>query len=189
MCSHLDFDRILVTLTVQLDEWERNATDRPMSMFLIRTIDGILHVASRLESRMYTGIRRFSVLYLGVASSVLLISGVVPLLLWEEEIVSYAEAVAWCSQRRKETIGQERLFFDHSMTNQLGLAFGLSAGAMVTSLVVNVAWLYRSPHDASLNTASRSLDYKLGSYLTVLLWTSIGLVLSYRGHPCSPYSS
>ena len=112
MCSHLNFDRILVTLTVQLDEWERRAIDRPVSMFLIRTIDGMLNVAARLETQMYTCVRRFSAFYVGVASSALLLSGVLPFL-WEET-ASYAEVDARCSQRREEAIGQERLFFNHS---------------------------------------------------------------------------
>jgi hypothetical protein len=186
MCSHLNFnfDRILVTLTVQLDEWERRATDRPVIMFLIRTIDGMLNVAARLETQIYTGIRRFSAFYLGVASSVLLFSGILPLL-WEETF-SYAEEEARCSQRREEAIGQERLFFYHSLKSGLGVALGFSAAAMLTSFVVNVAWLYRSPHDPAFCSASRSLDCKLGSYLTLHLWTSIGVVLCYRGNPCDP---
>jgi hypothetical protein len=185
MCSsHLNFDRILVTLTVQLDEWERRTTDRPVSMFLIRTSDCMLNVAARLETQMYTGIRRFSASYLGFASSVLLFSGVLPLL-WEET-VSYAEVEARCSQRREEAIGQERLFFNYSSKIKPGLALGCAAAAMLTSFVVNVAWLYRSPHDPTFCTSSRSLDCKLGSYLTMHLWTSIGVVLCYRGNPCAP---
>ena len=117
MCSHLNFDRILVTLTVQLDEWERRATDRTVSMFLIRTIDGMLNVAALLETQMHTGIRRFSAFYLGVAACLVLFSGVLPLL-WEET-VSYAEVEARCSQRREEAIGQERLFLNHSLKSGL----------------------------------------------------------------------